>query len=231
MFTDNKDFYPTPQNLIDKMLDGLDWKMIHTVLEPSAGKGNIVEALKKKEDFNNRWYTTIKLNIDCIENDVNLRAVLKEKNFRVVHDDFLTYDTMKEYDLIIMNPPFSNGCKHLLKALEMQQRNGGAVICLLNAETLKNKCNNERIMLNRMLTEVKAIGRELGLPSELVDKIPTDGLCGKTDEDNLGFTYAELDEYIRDGIEPSEEVKAKIDSMHEKNLFKLQPMPSFVYQA
>lgn len=80
------------------------------------------------------------------------------------------------------------------------------------------------------VTEVKAIGRELGLPSELVDKTPTDGLCGKTDEDNLGFTYAELDEYIRDGIEPSEEVKAKIDSMHEKNLFKLQPMPSFVYQ-
>lgn len=81
------------------------------------------------------------------------------------------------------------------------------------------------------VTEVKAIGRELGLPSELVDKTPTDGLCGKTDEDNLGFTYAELDAYIRDGIEPSEEVKAKIDSMHEKNLFKLQPMPSFAYQA
>ena len=81
------------------------------------------------------------------------------------------------------------------------------------------------------VTEVKAIGRELGLPSELVDKTPTDGLCGKTDEDNLGFTYTELDAYIRDGIEPSEEVKAKIDSMHEKNLFKLQPMPSFVYQA
>lgn len=81
------------------------------------------------------------------------------------------------------------------------------------------------------VTEVKAIGRELGLPSELVDKTPTDGLCGKTDEDNLGFTYAELDAYIRDGVEPSKEVKTKIDSMHEKNLFKLQPMPSFVYQA
>lgn len=84
---------------------------------------------------------------------------------------------------------------------------------------------------NLTVTEVKAIGRELGLPSELVDKTPTDGLCGKTDEDNLGFTYAELDAYIRDGIEPNEEVKAKIDSIHEKNLFKLQPMPSFVYQA
>lgn len=81
------------------------------------------------------------------------------------------------------------------------------------------------------VTEVKALGRELGLTSELIDKTPTDGLCGKTDEDNLGFTYAELDAYIRDGIEPNEEVKAKIDSMHEKNLFKLQPMPSFVYQA
>lgn len=81
------------------------------------------------------------------------------------------------------------------------------------------------------VTEVKAIGRELGLPSDLVDKTPTDGLCGKTDEDNLGFTYAELDAYIRDGIDPSEEVKTKIDSMHEKNLFKLQLMPSFVYEA
>lgn len=81
------------------------------------------------------------------------------------------------------------------------------------------------------VTEVKAIGRELGLPSELVDKTPTDGLCGKTDEDNLGFTYAELDAYIRDGIEPSKEVKAKIDSMHKKNLFKLQPMPTFKYKV
>ncbi|WP_341459078.1 methyltransferase [Bacteroides nordii] len=138
------------------MLDGLEWKMIHTILEPSAGKGNIVEALREKQKFNNKWYTTIKLDIDCIESDENLRAVLKEKNIRVVHDDFLTYDTMKEYDLIVMNPPFSNGCKHLLKALELQQRNGGAVVCLLNAETLKNECNNERIMLNRMLREYNA---------------------------------------------------------------------------
>lgn len=156
MFTNNPDFYPTPEKLIDKMLDGLEWKMIHTILEPSAGKGNIVEALREKQKFNNKWYTTIKLDIDCIESDENLRAVLKEKNIRVVHDDFLTYDTMKEYDLIIMNPPFSNGCKHLLKALELQQRNGGAVVCLLNAETLKNECNNERIMLNRMLREYNA---------------------------------------------------------------------------
>lgn len=80
---------------------------------------------------------------------------------------------------------------------------------------------------NLTVTEVKAIGRELGLPTELVEKVPIDGLCGKTDEDNLGFTYAELDQYIREGIEPSPEKKEKIDHMHKMNLFKLQLMPAF----
>ena len=113
MFTDNKDFYPTPKNLIEKMLFDLDFKMIKTILEPSAGNGNIVEALKEKEKrYNssyNKYYNISVFDIDCIEADQNLQHILKGKNFRVVHNDFLTYDTMKEYDLIIMNPPFSNG--------------------------------------------------------------------------------------------------------------------------
>ena len=75
--------------------------------------------------------------------------------------------------------------------------------------------------------EMKAIGRLLGLPDVLVDKVPIDGLCGKTDEDNLGFTYAELDRYIREGVIENGEHKAKIDRMHRMNLFKLQLMPSF----
>lgn len=83
-------------------------------------------------------------------------------------------------------------------------------------------------LANLTVTEVKAIGRELGLPSELVDKTPIDGLCGKTDEDNLGFSYDTLDKYIR-GIEiPDEDTKVLIDNMHKKNLFKLQLMPTFV---
>lgn len=86
-------------------------------------------------------------------------------------------------------------------------------------------------LANLTKTEVIALAKELGLPDELVHKTPQDGLTGLTDEQSFGFLYAELDAYIRDGIEPNEEVKAKIDSMHEKNLFKLQPMPSFVYQA
>ncbi|MBQ1847809.1 MAG: NAD(+) synthase [Clostridia bacterium] len=77
------------------------------------------------------------------------------------------------------------------------------------------------------VAEVKQIGRLLGLPSALVDKVPSDGLCGKTDEDNLGFTYAELDRYIREGVIEDEEKKKKIDRLHEINQFKLKLMPSF----
>lgn len=77
------------------------------------------------------------------------------------------------------------------------------------------------------VTEVKEIGRFLGLPAELVDKTPIDGLCGKTDEENLGFTYAVLDKYIRDGIIDDEKTKDIIDKKHKANLFKLQLMPSF----
>ena len=77
------------------------------------------------------------------------------------------------------------------------------------------------------VTEVKEIGRLLGLPIDLVEKTPIDGLCGKTDEENLGFTYEELDIYIRTGKIEDMELKEKIDTMHKRNLFKLQLMPVF----
>lgn len=83
-------------------------------------------------------------------------------------------------------------------------------------------------MSNLTVTEVKEIGHLLGLPAELVEKVPIDGLCGKTDEENLGFTYAELDVYIRTGKIEDAAKKELIDRKHKMNLFKLQLMPSFV---
>ena len=77
------------------------------------------------------------------------------------------------------------------------------------------------------VTEIKEIGRLLKLPDVLVDKVPIDGLCGKSDEDNLGFSYAELDVYIRTGVIEDEAKKARIDRLHAINLFKLELMPSF----
>lgn len=75
--------------------------------------------------------------------------------------------------------------------------------------------------------EVRQVGMELGLPKYLVYKVPSDGLSGLTDEDNLGFTYAVLDKYIRTGICEDEEAKAKIDRLHKLNAFKLKPLPFF----
>ena len=77
------------------------------------------------------------------------------------------------------------------------------------------------------VAEVLAVGMELGLPEELVHKTPSDGLCGKTDEDNLGFTYAVLDQYIRTGVCEDPATKALIDRKHALNLFKLKPIPHF----
>lgn len=82
-------------------------------------------------------------------------------------------------------------------------------------------------MSHLTVTEVKEIGHLLGLPAELVEKVPIDGLCGKTDEENLGFTYAELDVYIRTGKIDDPEKKELIDRKHKANLFKLELMPSF----
>lgn len=206
------EFYPTPQSLVNKMLQGVDWNYIHTILEPSAGKGDILREIAKREG--NRQF-----DVDCVEIDPNLRQILKykfgdrktelrtesknirdkykycehryregwvyyngstneyeplpnkdkirieeiekekqyffEKGIHIVHDDFLTYNPYKRYDLIIMNPPFSNGDKHLLKALKMQEK-GGSIICLLNAETLKNPYTENRKTLLEQLNKYNA---------------------------------------------------------------------------
>lgn len=86
-------------------------------------------------------------------------------------------------------------------------------------------------LANITVTELRQLGRELGLPTELVDKVPIDGLCGKTDEDNLGFTYAVLDRYIRTGEIEDARTKARIDRLHEMNKFKLELMPFFRYEG
>lgn len=148
----NEEFYPTPKSLLNKIFDGVDWKQVDTILEPSAGKGDIIEFIQNSEEAN-RYHHNFE--IDCIEKDPNLQAVLKQKGFRLVHDDFFTFHTWKQYDLIVMNPPFSCGDKHLLNALKLQE-DGGNVICILNAETLKNPYSVTRQALALRLEDLHA---------------------------------------------------------------------------
>lgn len=82
-------------------------------------------------------------------------------------------------------------------------------------------------LANFTVDEVRQIGCQLPIPKRLVYKTPSDGLCGKSDEENLGFTYAQLDEFIRYGTSYDENIDAKIKAMHAKNLHKLCPIPAF----
>ena len=81
--------------------------------------------------------------------------------------------------------------------------------------------------------EVIAIGDEIGLPRQLTHKVPIDGLSGLTDEQNLGFTYAMLDSYIRgtDDLSDHPDIKERIDRLHKNNLHKLLPMPCCDYKG
>jgi NAD+ synthase len=80
---------------------------------------------------------------------------------------------------------------------------------------------------NFITDEVIAIGDYLGLPYDIVHKTPCDGLCGKSDEDNLGFTYAELNEYINTGKCINENIKTKIDNMHIYSRHKFDYIPTY----
>lgn len=202
------EFYPTPERIVDKMIQCIDLDYCYTILEPSAGKGDILRVIAQKAAVRYGRYGKQKLDVDCIEVDPYLRQILRfnfseerekgllrrkreieesrqydrekheysfrtpadrqelqeinaelqtffENGIHIVHDDFLTYSPFKQYDLIIMNPPFSNGDKHLLKALKIQSK-GGKIVCLLNAETLRNPCTETRRELLKQLYAVNA---------------------------------------------------------------------------
>jgi len=167
MFT--KDFYPTPEKLIKKMLkpyeisqerkDKLENSRFNSyynykyeglrklnILEPSAGKGNIANFLTKNCSVEEK-------NISVIENNPDLQAILRDKNYPLIASDFLTYKDDQYFDLIIMNPPFKNGDEHLLHAIEIAKNTD--IICILNAETLKNPYTKTRKLL---LSKIEKFG-------------------------------------------------------------------------
>ena len=138
----NPDFYPTPSSLAFKMASMIDSSYSKRILEPSAGKGDLAEAVQGRSRYN-------RTPVDCIESDKDLQALLTGKGLTLIDSDFLLFNPTRQYDTIIMNPPFSNGVKHVLKAWEIMYN--GDVIALLNAETLKNPHSAERKLLNEII--------------------------------------------------------------------------------
>lgn len=168
---DSKDYYPTPPELAATLCAGLfDRYEYGPILEPSAGSGDLARAIERaagvrydhatgkrldKCNARDNAATLKALALDCIELSADFRAVLKNNGFRVVHDDFLAFTPHTHYRAIVMNPPFSEGARHLLHALHLMER-GGIVRCLLNAETIRNPCTNERKELVALLQKYGA---------------------------------------------------------------------------
>lgn len=156
MFSDN--FFPTPDAVIDMMLEPYankhmvpygkfeyeTWTLpaFGQILEPSAGKGNICDRLVKKYNVDRR-------EIFCIEQDWELQDTLRGKGYKVIDSDFLLYGDILVFDAIVMNPPFNDGASHLLKAWEVLDH--GHIVCVLNAETIRNPYSEERKMLSRLI--------------------------------------------------------------------------------
>ena len=151
---DEHQFYPTPEHVVEKMLLKLDnIQDVKYILEPSAGKGDIVKGIENYYRHN-RIYE--KVSIDTIEINPDCRLFLQDLEVPVIHDNFLTFNTLKRYDAIVMNPPFNSGDEHLLKAIEIQKRYGGQIVCLLNAQTIKNPYTTKRKELLNKLTNLNA---------------------------------------------------------------------------
>ena len=144
-FKENKDFYPTPVEIIEKMLEPYKLNNFKTILEPSAWKGDIVKYI------NNNTYNT---DIYSLESDINLQPILKQEKTIFLWDNFLKYSDTIKFNLIVMNPPFSNWVDHLLKAWEVAQ-NWTEIVCLLNAKTIENDFSEKRKLLLKVIEDNK----------------------------------------------------------------------------
>jgi hypothetical protein len=158
----SEEFYPTPRAVARTMLKKIS-SDAKNILEPQAGKGDLAEVARGLEedgyDSHGTWRTRNQRKVDCIELNPELAQILVGKGFPVVGYDWLTYTGVSYYDAIVMNPPFSNGDQHLLKAWEFLH--DGEIVCLLNEETVKNPSTKARQRLAEIIAkhgEVQYLG-------------------------------------------------------------------------
>lgn len=137
----DEEFFPTPPHVVSKMLDRVSRSATH-FLEPSAGKGDIADAIRERSRYDT---------VDCIERSPELVSVLVGKGHLVVGYDWLDYSGVSYYDAIVMNPPFSNGDEHLLRAWDFLH--SGEIVCLLNEETVINTYTASRQRLAEVIRQ------------------------------------------------------------------------------
>ena len=193
----NAEYYPTPAPVIARMLSPFTDQALRKmqILDPEAGGAAVLDYLTKVRQVPQK-------NVYAIEQDAELVYTLQGKNYKVIHTDFLTYSGNYLFDLIIMNPPFSNGDEHLLRAWDVLE--SGDIVCLLNTETINNPCTARRKLLKRIIEEngsVESLGdcfRQADRPTAVditmvrLTKVGTDAQfsfdCGATRETPVDLT-------------------------------------------
>lgn len=163
----NEDFYPSPKEVVESMIQDIKYLEYRSILEPSAGSGSILdhvfEIVESRLESKNVYKSDIKYSLECLKNkmyaieiDPELRSILRDKGYKIIDNDFLSHVNERNYDLILMNPPFSSGAKHLLKAISIA--NGAEIRCILNKETTENPYSKERQVL---LETIKTLDGEI----------------------------------------------------------------------
>lgn len=224
-------------NCICGISGGKDSSIVAALCVEALGKDRVIGVLMpngEQSDIGMAKKLIKHLNIHSIEINIDetVNCVLNGIVTAIYDDVRQGFDTLKISDQTKINLP-ARIRMSTLYAVSQSMNGRVANTCNLSEDWVGystrygDAAGDFSPLSNLTVTEIRQIGRVLGLPNDLIDKVPTDGLCGKTDEDNLGFTYDVLDKYIRTGEIEDEEVKNRIDMMHEKNLFKLQLMPSF----
>ena len=166
--------YPTPEDVTDRMIAPWvgQWrgerdyltspKAGDDILDPQAGNGAI---LKRIYERFNRLHYDIKRDMYAVELDYQLRSVLTAEGFQVIGSDWIQYREPRKFSTIVSNPPFANGIDHFFKKLE-HLAPGGRMACLLNAETVRNLCNDKRKFLLHRLCGFAAIPTPISLLSD-----------------------------------------------------------------
>ncbi len=146
--TINTQFYPTPTSLAHLAFRTFKDEKIIRMLEPSAGRGDLIEHLQGDRGC----WSGHQFPIDCIEIDLDNQAILREGKYNVIDGDFLAYNGRGAmYSHIIMNPPFNAGAKHVLKAWNILF--SGEIVAIINAETVREPRTAQAKLLVKLIED------------------------------------------------------------------------------
>jgi hypothetical protein len=209
----NDTFYPTPMDLAHKISNMIDWKRVNSIVDPSAGKGDLLTGVltsgkynhyNQKDNEENTMAYKMEHQVDAyaIEIDPALRGILNNIRLcngysnadvvNVIGSDFLSYSGYYDFDCIVMNPPFDQGCQHLLRALEVIRC--GQLFCILNRETIDNPFSKSRQLLKKKIEEYGGEIIDLGNPFTTAER-KTQVSCVLVKFNNIdkGHTLLDID--------------------------------------